>query len=181
MINAPLVGAAQAANLCAHGEPCTPTSVVAHGIRHGQDLRKGRVSQAGQTYLVTSVTWQRERIFEDFANARALMRVVRTSDQRGSTATWACVVMPDHLHWLFTLNHGNLADIMRVVKAASALRINRSRATPGATVWQTGYHDRALRAEDDLQGCARYVINNPKRAGLVSSVRVYSHWHAAWI
>jgi len=47
-------------------------------------------------------------------------------------------------------------------------------------VWQEGFHDHALRREEDLQATARYIIGNPVRAGLVPSVRDYPHWDAIW-
>jgi putative transposase len=48
-------------------------------------------------------------------------------------------------------------------------------------VWQTAYHDRAIRQEEDLEGIARYIVANPLRAGIVSSVRDYALWDAKWL
>jgi REP element-mobilizing transposase RayT len=51
----------------------------------------------------------------------------------------------------------------------------------GLDLWQKGFHDRALRREDDLAEVARYVVSNPVRAGLVSKTGAYSHWDAIWV
>jgi hypothetical protein len=48
-------------------------------------------------------------------------------------------------------------------------------------VWQSGFHDRALRHDEDLLDAARYIVANPLRAGLVKSLRMYSHWDACWL
>jgi hypothetical protein len=48
-------------------------------------------------------------------------------------------------------------------------------------VWQRGFHDRALRGDEDLPAVARYIVANPLRAGLVRSVRDYPHWYAKWV
>jgi putative transposase len=51
----------------------------------------------------------------------------------------------------------------------------------GQAIWQSSFHDRALRSEAELKPAARYVIANPVRAGLVASVRDYPFWNAAWL
>ncbi|MNN75503.1 hypothetical protein D3C81_1918110 [compost metagenome] len=48
-------------------------------------------------------------------------------------------------------------------------------------VWQSGYHDHALRRDEDLKAAARYLVANPLRAGLVKSVRDYPFWNAVWL
>jgi hypothetical protein len=51
----------------------------------------------------------------------------------------------------------------------------------GQAVWQSGFHDRALRQEEELQTIARYIVANPLRAGLVKRVGDYAHWDAMWL
>jgi hypothetical protein len=48
-------------------------------------------------------------------------------------------------------------------------------------VWQTSFHDHALRREEDVLSVARFVVANPLRAGLVKSLRDYPHWDAVWL
>lgn len=48
-------------------------------------------------------------------------------------------------------------------------------------LWQPGFHDRVLRAEDDLVAVARYVVANPIRAGLSRSFGGYPFRDAVWI
>jgi hypothetical protein len=48
-------------------------------------------------------------------------------------------------------------------------------------LWQRGFHDHALRQDDDLAAAARYVIANPVRRGLVKRVADYPHWDAVWL
>ena len=38
----------------------------------------------------------------------------------------------------------------------------------GGPLWQEGYYDRVLRKDEDLRTVARYLLNNPIRAGLVT-------------
>ncbi len=137
-------------------------------------LRRGRCSLINQMYLVTAVTQRRTRVFEDFSAARTLILIMREDARRGSHETLAFVVMPDHLHWLLQLQEGSLSDLVGRVKSISARRL-------GTRVWQDGFHDRALRDEDDLQAVARYIVANPLRAGLVERIGDYAHWDAVWL
>jgi REP element-mobilizing transposase RayT len=147
---------------------------------HGSDLRKGRYSETGQIYLITAVTDKRLRVFDDFWCSRSLIHELRAVDALGWSMTWAFVVMPDHLHWLVGLEDGDLSRMVLRVKSRSAIAINQLRGQAGR-LWQRGFHDHALRKEENLQTVARYVVANPVRAGLVKSVREYPHWDARWL
>ncbi|MFZ5493660.1 MAG: REP-associated tyrosine transposase [Pseudomonadota bacterium] len=138
-------------------------------------LRRGRVSEAGRAYLVTTTTWQRHRLFEDWAAARAQVAALRQEADRGTAQTLAYAVMPDHLHWLLQLSDGaTLAGVVGRVKSVVAHRL-------GGQVWQAGFHDHAVRADEDLAQIARYLVLNPVRAGLVARVGDYPHWDAIWL
>jgi len=89
--------------------------------------------------------------------------------------------MPDHLHWLLRLTSGDLSALLGRFKANSGKALNRLRSTPGQRIWQPGYHDHALRAEEDIVSTARYIIANPLRAALVEHVGDYPHWDAIWV
>jgi REP element-mobilizing transposase RayT len=149
---------------------------------HSRDLRRGRHSCAGQIYLVTTVTHGRERLLDDLANARAVVHALRRASEQQSARTLAYVVMPDHLHWLLALGEKHaLSAVVGRIKGESARRINLLRNHCGGPVWQHGFHDHALRAEEDILDMARYVVANPLRAGLVSRIGNYPWWDAEWI
>jgi hypothetical protein len=48
-------------------------------------------------------------------------------------------------------------------KSASTKRINQSRHTPGARVWQRNYHEHVIRDEADLAKIRGYIANNPRK------------------
>jgi REP element-mobilizing transposase RayT len=146
---------------------------------HSKDLRKGRHSEPGRIYLITTVTHHRVPWFHDLRAARTLIQVLHAKPR--SAQTLAFVVMPDHLHWLMSrAGSASLDTVMQSVKSVSSHRINRLFDRRGA-LWQPGFHDHALRREEDLVPTARYVVANPIRAGLVRSVGDYPHWDAAWL
>lgn len=142
---------------------------------HGRDLRKGRVSLPGQVYHITTVTHDRQPIFAELRAARLLVQALRQAENRDGATTLAFVVMPDHLHWLMQLGDGkSLSRVVGAVKAVSAHAIGRR-------IWQGGFHDHAVRQEEDLAALARYIVANPLRAGLVERVGDYPHWDAVWL
>ncbi|PKM03027.1 MAG: transposase [Gammaproteobacteria bacterium HGW-Gammaproteobacteria-5] len=147
---------------------------------HAGALRRGRYSETSRVYLLTAVLHGREALLKDFTLGRLLVAELRDAYEVGLVHSLAWVVMPDHLHWLVQLESTTLNELMRRIKGRSARRINQrlSRAGP---LWQHGFHDRALRQEEDLRAVARYVIANPVRAGLVKRVADYPLWDAIWL
>ena len=148
---------------------------------NAQRLRYGRVSELYRIYLCTAVVRDRRPIFTDWQAGRLLIHTIRWQDTQGFTRTIAFVVMPDHIHWLFELRgSASLSRVMQSTKKHSARSVNRLVGRRGS-LWQPGFHDHALRREEDLREMARYVVLNPIRAGLVRSLREYPLWDAMWI
>ncbi len=148
---------------------------------HARDLRKGRLSIAGQIYFVTAVTQNRAKLFEDFWCGRILVNALRHQELAGNVSSLAFTVMPDHFHWLFQLrNEQPLHCVVSMAKSFSAREINK-RDRSRARVWQAGYHDHALRRDGDLVAVARYLVANPLRAGLVQDLGKYPLWDAVWM
>lgn len=150
---------------------------------HAQDLRKGRFSQANQAYLLTSVTEERQKWFSDFFIGRIVVDCMRQQQMLGQVESLAFVVMPDHFHWLLVLQDGaSLSAVMRVVKGRSAHAIGQCHQRPvHSKFWQDGFHDHALRKDEDIKAAARYIVANPLRAGLVSRIGDYPLWDAKWL
>ncbi len=146
---------------------------------HGRDLRKGRLSETGRVYLVTTATYRREPLFSEWHQGRIVVHAIAGDRDRADTLAY--VVMPDHFHWLLQLAQGSrLEQLVQAVKSVSAHRLNRQLGRRGP-VWQAGFHDHALRREEDIVTVARYVVTNPLRAGLVQRLGDYPLWDARWI
>ncbi|MGH8225665.1 MAG: REP-associated tyrosine transposase [Gammaproteobacteria bacterium] len=144
-------------------------------------LRKGRASLPGHAYLVTTVTRGRAPLFDDFTTGWAAAICFDDADILGDARMLAWVLMPDHVHWLIQLGDiDSLGAVINRLKSASARRANRVLHRKGA-LWARAFHDHALRAEEDLQSSARYVISNPLRAGLVARIGDYPFWNAVWV
>ena len=143
-------------------------------------LRTGRYAEPNRIYILTTNTLDREPIFADFALGRLVVRQFRRAQELGLANSLAWVVMPDHFHWLIELESCSLRRLMRETKSLATREVNHCTGRSGP-LWQQGYHDRALRMEDDLVKMARYVVANPLRAGLVHKLGDYPLWDAVWL
>ncbi len=144
-----------------------------------QALRKGRVSLPGQIYLLTTVTAGRLPYFLDPELARATCRLMMEPPTWGDAQALCWVLMPDHWHGLIAL--GERDDLSTVMNRFKSL----ARKQPGQDVrkpigWARGFHDHALRHDEDILAAADYVIANPVRAGLVEHVNDYPYWTSLW-
>ena len=88
--------------------------------------------------------------------------------------------MPDHFHWLVQINNTPLSRVIGATKARCTHSVN-SRTGASGPLWQSGFHDRAIRDNEDLLPFARYIIANPLRAGLVDRIGDYPLWDAIWL
>ncbi len=138
------------------------------------NLRKGRLSKEGYVYHVTFTTLNRQPYFSDFNLSRRLVLTLKLDEAIGYTQTLAYVVMPDHVHWLFQLQEGELAKTVKRVKSVFSRRTNTQ-------IWDYGFHDHVIRSEESLKSVARYIVANPLRARLVDKVGEYPHWDAVWL
>lgn len=136
-------------------------------------LRTGRRSLPGHYYHITLVTRRRYPFFLEFRHACSACRTFRIASVQQQCETQSFVVMPDHVHWLLQLK-GDLSQAVRTYKARVSMAI-------GVCTWEDGFHDRALKSNEDVRQVARCIVANPLRAGLVDDVRQYPYWDAIWL
>ena len=142
---------------------------------YGKRLRIGRVSLPHQIYNVTVVAKLRTNIFSRYESASVAARCFYDETIARHADTLAFVVMPDHIHWLLQLGElSSLSETVRVYKAKVSVLL-------GQCAWQSGFHDHAVRTEEDLAKVARYIVANPLRAGLCDRIGDYPYWNAIWL
>jgi putative transposase len=122
--------------------------------------------------LLTFCTAQRSAVFVE----REIVALVWSQIVRAATATGVAVpaycFMPDHLHMLAEAAASD-SDLERFVKQAKQLSAYYYKQRFAAVLWQPSWHDRVLRRSDDRLAATRYVLENPLRAGLVTSLDDY--------
>ena len=92
-----------------------------------------------------------------------------------SQSAW--VVMPNHVHALFSLCAGvTLAKLLHSWKSFTATEINRRTGKSG-TFWQKDYFDRLIRSQEHFWRCVRYIRRNPAKLRRGE----YLLWESPWV
>jgi putative transposase len=117
----------------------------------------------------------------------ALRHAVRVTRLKRPFQIDAWVVLPDHMHCVWTLPEGD-ADYggrMGQIKAgfSKALPEGRLRSSHVLRrekgIWQRRFWEHHVRNEQDFAGCVQYCWANPVKHGLVRDLKdwPYSSWH----
>ncbi|TWT42274.1 Transposase IS200 like protein [Phycisphaerae bacterium RAS1] len=159
------------------------------------DYRRWR--EVGATYFFTLVTADRRPIL----NTDATVDLLRASMARVRAAhpfeIIAAVMLPDHLHMIWTLppEDGDFSDRWRLIKSeftrrflraggAEALRSDSRLRNGERGVWQRRYWEHRIRDDADYQRHVEYIHFNPVKHGLALCPHAwrwssFSHWVAA--
>jgi REP element-mobilizing transposase RayT len=128
------------------------------------------LQREGKTYFVTFVTRQR---FVLPNRAREIAFEVITFEHERTCYLHSAVVMPDHVHVLFTpFPEWTLPRILRRMKGVSSWRINGLLSRSGP-LWQDESFNHILRSDEGFQNKGDYICANPVRAGLAQSEAEY--------
>ncbi len=123
-------------------------------------------------YFLTFCSDRRRQVF---VNARvvtlAIAQIVRAADEEHFAVLVYCF-MPDHLHLLIEGRADN-SDCRRFIKSAKQYSGFYYSRKHGDKLWQRYSYERALRNDEATLDVARYILNNPVRAGLVREPREY--------
>ena len=138
----------------------------------------------GGTYFFTVVTERRTPLFRLEPARHLLGSVMRQCFHRSPVHALAVVLLPDHLHTLWTLPPGDDAYAMRwrwikreFTRAwLSHGGIEQPRSTPRLRerrrgVWQRRFWEHTIRDEADLESHFDYIHYNPVKHALVQRPR----------
>ena len=143
-------------------------------------LRRGRWSETGRFYLVTTATRNRQAFFGEWAIAAAAARAMASRKAWPTSGLLCWVLMPDHWHGVVELGPESLELAIGRAKAVVSRDVGRVLGR-ALSLWDPCFHDRALRRDESVRRVARYVIANPLRAGLVRQIGDYPFWDAVWL
>jgi putative transposase len=131
----------------------------------------------GSYFFTVNLADRRLRLLTDHIDL--LRRAVRDVRAGHPFTIEATVVLPDHLHTVWTLPEGNadFATRWRLIKAAFSRglphgeRVSSSRSNKGERgIWQRRYWEHTLRDELDFERHVDYIHFNPVKHGHVTRV-----------
>jgi len=128
--------------------------------------------RANRSYLVTFCVRDRAKSFSDPLLASIACRWLRTFRDAGWYWLYAYCVMPDHIHIAMRIRDRSV-HLSRVVAMIRSGILCEVRRHDDVFAWQRGYHDRIVRAKQDSTEIVRYVLANPRRAGLTHGDEAY--------
>lgn len=149
----------------------------------------------GGTFFFTVVTANRAPILCQPVARRALHDSIDACRKRWPFEVVAIVLLPDHVHTIWTLPDGDANFSLRwawikkeFTKAWLAAGGAEQTATPGQQhdgrrgVWQEKFWEHAIRDERDLERHIDYIHLNPVKHGLVSRAAdwAFSSFHR-WV
>lgn len=145
-------------------------------------MRYRRVRLPGATYFFTLVTHDRKPLLvgDNVALFEQAVAVVRS---RHPFDIDAAVILPNHIHALWTLPDGDSDYPKRwsLIKQAFTRALeHRSLAT--TPIWQNRYWEHTIRDERDFAAHVEYIHFNPVKHGLVHAPKDWAHstFHA-WV
>lgn len=149
---------------------------------------------AGGTFFFTVVTYQRRPVFADDQNVDLLRTVVADVRRELPFEINATVVLPDHLHFIWSLPPGDANFSKRIgrMKASFTKLLHGSNALPAtlsnerrkhreSDVWQRRFWEHTVRDEDEFVCLFDYIHFNPVKHGHMSCPHMWTassfhHW-----
>jgi putative transposase len=131
-----------------------------------------RLRVTGGTYFFTVVTACREPFFRDPLHVRCLGEALRHTRASHPVTMNALVVMPDHLHCIWTLPAHDCDYSLRweLVKKRCSAGLRRISPSMGdLRIWQPRFWEHRIRNDKDLRRHLDYIHYNPVKHGHVAS------------
>jgi putative transposase len=143
-----------------------------------------RLYVPGGTYFFTVVTASRRPILATDLGRQCLHEALAKVRSQVPFNIVAIVLLPEHLHCVWTLPPGDDDFSSRWADAkaeftkrflaggGAEVPISASRQKKGERgIWQRRFWEHLVRSEDELKRCVDYIHINPLRHGLVNRVR----------
>jgi putative transposase len=144
----------------------------------------------GATYFFTVNTYQRQKVLTEAPFYLALKQSVRAVNEKHPFPIEAFVLLPDHLHciWTLPLNDADYALRWNIIKRGVSQQtrnridtaLTRSRQKRGELgLWQRRFWEHQIRDGRDLEKHVNYIHWNPVKHGYVKRVKdwPYSSFH----
>ncbi|OGP71673.1 MAG: transposase [Deltaproteobacteria bacterium RBG_13_58_19] len=128
-----------------------------------------RAKEPGGTFFFTVVTHRRRKLFNDPENRLSLRKVIMEVQSSHPFIIDAWVLLPEHLHCLWTLPEGDTDFSKRwgLIKA----KFSGEQKTKGSPLWQERFWEHLIRNDQDFQRHVDYIHYNPVKHSLVENPR----------
>jgi putative transposase len=132
-------------------------------------------TNTGQTYMITSATWERRPLFRNERWARLLIDTLYHY-RESVYLLHEFVIMPDHFHVLLTPKR-SLEKAVQFIKGGFSYRAKKELGS-NLEVWQKGFSDHRMRDAGDYLRHVDYIRQNPVRKNLCERAGEYPYCSA---
>jgi len=149
-------------------------------VENGHAMKYRRAREKGGTYFFTVVTHKRKAILTTPDNIALLREAHRCVMDNHPMTIAAVVILPDHLHCIWTLPEGNcdFSTRWRLIKSyfsrncdgrfESTRSSSRMRKAEQA-IWQRRFWEHQIKDDSDFRVHCDYIHYNPVKHGLVNA------------
>jgi putative transposase len=160
-------------------------------------MRYRRIRQSGATYFFTVITGDPRPLFAQPQAVAIFKKATRTVQLRHPLVIEAEVIMPDHIHTIWTLpeNDSDFSKRWMLIKSSFSREYRRdtvsgfasgltpaynnnamSRPSRGQrSIWQNRFWEHLIRDERDFSTHVEYIHFNPVKHGLAKSAIDWPH------
>jgi len=132
-------------------------------------MRSRRVFNSGASYFFTIVTEQRQPLFENEKVVHLFCDAVRHVMKSHSFTQDAFVIMPDHIHCIWSLPQGDEDYFTRWDLIQSLFLKKCQQIGLKVKSWQMPYREHCLSDDNDYLHHLEYIHYNPVKHGLALS------------
>jgi putative transposase len=139
-------------------------------------MRYRRAFVPGRSFFFTLVTAGRRPVLQSEQAIETLRKAFRRVASKRPFSIDAIVILPDHLHCIWTLPPGDsdFSTRWRLVKTWFAKHHDENRRQgSGCEAWQNRFWEHSLRDETDVIRHVEYIHYNPVKHGYVAAP---DHW-----
>ena len=132
-----------------------------------------RRSQAkGATFFFTVVTDRRKEVFSSIGNIALIKQTFSHVNEKYPFQTEAFVILPDHIHCIWTLpeDTNDFSTRWRLVKSYFTKECRTKEK-----IWQNRFWEHQIRDDGDFTRHIEYIHYNPVKHGYVVSPNEWEH------
>lgn len=124
-------------------------------------------------YFITNITFNRIPILIE--NINILWKAIHKAEDETDCELIACVMMPEHFHFLIKPVKLNISDTMKMIKLSFIKKYHYKFEEDKGRVWQYRFWDHMIRDAADFDRHLNYIHYNPVKHGYASSSFDYPH------
>ena len=128
-----------------------------------------------RTFFFTANAIEKRHILRSDRMASLLIDVLLTKASERRFDLHAYVVMPNHMHALFTIHHQMTVEkAAQYIKGGFSFRAKKELGYP-LEVWQPGYSEEQIYTIQHFDSVVEYIHMNPVKDRLASSPELFPH------